>query len=347
MASVSYYKNSKNRKDKEQLELTNRWKIYIDSFMEKEFIESYKMSKEFTGRLHRHRELMGFYRASLDYLYSQNPEIRAKFRRFIRENKSSWIDLGLVYRKKNEMIKAYFAFVYEQLRINEAEEYDGITEIMLEFCTLPSIYCRENALKALYAFGNINGVLEAFKRLSKNNIIHNRKLVTDGLLLFKGNKEQLAQCLYDEFDEFSIEYQVAFIDFFRFAGEKLKYKLIDILEEGDMDKEVTCALLRYYRKYPVMEYKQSLLSPLNSSNTQDWECIASAASTLGKYPGNDTINALKELLSSKYWYVRLNSARSIGELGVKEEKLTDIIYGNDQYAKEQLLYQLTYKRGLI
>ena len=53
--------------------------------------------------------------------------------------------------------------------------------------------------------------------------------------------------------------------------------------------------------------------------------------------------ALKSALKSKYWYVRLNAARSIAELDVEKDKLMDILDGEDLYAKEQLLYQITHK----
>lgn len=93
----------------------------------------------------------------------------------------------------------------------------------------------------------------------------------------------------------------------------------------------------------MLEYKDIILSYLTTPNYEDWECISSAASALGKYPGEDTIIALKSALKSKYWYVRLNAARSIAELDVEKDKLMDILDGEDLYAKEQLMYQLTYK----
>jgi hypothetical protein len=154
----------------------------------------------------------------------------------------------------------------------------------------------------------------------------------------------LVESLYYNFNKFSLEYQVAFIDFFRFAGENLKYKLKDILIQKDTNKELVCALLRYYRKYPVEEYKNIILSWLNPPKSDDWECISLAASALGKYPGVDTVNALKSQLTLKYWYVRRNAAHSISELNVEKDVLIDILDGNDRYAKEQLIYQLNYKK---
>ncbi|MFC4321733.1 HEAT repeat domain-containing protein [Litchfieldia salsa] len=302
------------------------------------------MLQKYYKKLHSIEELMAFFAASLEYNHSVQIKARGKFRQFIRENKSLWVSLGHVYGKKKPIEKAYYAFICEKLCINNPGEYDEMTKIMLEYALEPSIYCRENALKALYAFGNIDAVVEVIIKLSRNNNIHHRKLVTDGLLEFKGDHTALAESLYDHFDKFNPEYQVAIIDFFRFSGEQLKNKLIKLLKQEDTDKDIVCAILRYYQKYPVLEYKDTILSYLKLPNNEDWECVSTAALVLVKYPGEDTIDALKSVLSSKYWYVRLNAARSIAELGVEEDELLDILQGQDFYAKEQLIYHITNRK---
>lgn len=346
MVSISLYKINQKRKDKKHLKLTNRWKVYFDSILTNENSESLMMQQKYYKKLHSNEELMAFFAASLEYNLSVQIKVRVKFRQFIRENKSFWVSLGHVYGEKRTIAKAYFAYICEELCINNPEEYDEMSKIMLEYALEPSIYCRENALKALYAFGNIDAVVEVFIKLSRNNNIHHRKLVTDGLLEFKGDHTALAESLYDHFDKFNPEYQVAMIDFFRFSGEQLKNKLIKLLKQGDADKDIVCAILRYYQKYPVQECRDTILSYLTIPNDEDWECASTAALVLGKYPGEDTIHALKSALSSKYWYVRLNAARSIAELGVAEDKLMDILQGQDFYAKEQLNYHITNRKEI-
>ena len=343
--SVIYYKNSRKRKDKRQLLLANEWKKYIGYVIDAKAIKNLKMDKKNYGKLYSGEQLMAFFTASQEYLYSEQPEVKNRFRQFIRQNKQVWVKIGHTYKKRELIKKAYFSFLCEQFYINEPEEYDSMTELMLDYVISPSIYCRENALKALYAFGNKDAVIEVFKKLSDSNIQHNNKLVTDGLLQFRGSKEELALGLYNDFDKFSLEYQVAFIDFFRFAGEELKYELKELLIKKDANKELVCSLLRYYKKYPVQEYKHIILSWLNPAITDDWECISSAASALGKYQGEDTVNALKSALSSKYWYVRLNAAQSLSELDIGNDMLLDVLNGDDRYAKEQLVYQLNRIKG--
>lgn len=343
MISITLYEINKKRKEKKHSKMTNKWRAYLDSLLTNEDLEILTMQPKYYEKLHSSEELIAFLAASREYNHSPNTE-NDKFRQFIHENKNHWISLGGVYGKKRSIAKAYFAYVCEQLGINNSDENDEMTKIMMEYALEPSIYCRENALKALYAFGNIDAVVEVFIKLSKNNRIHHRKLVTDGLLEFKGNQTDLAESLYHHFDKFNPEYQVAMIDFFRFSGKQLKKKLIELLKQKNVDKDIICATLRYYHKYPHQEYKRTILSYLHASADEEWECVSTAALTLGKYPGEDTIYALKSVLTSKYWYVRLNAARSIAELGVEEDKLTDVLQGEDFYAKEQLIYHITNRK---
>lgn len=344
MISISLYEINKKRKEKKHSNMTNKWRTYFHLSLTNKNLETLKMQQKYYKKLHSSEEMIAFLAASLEYNYSVQNVGNDKFRQFISENKNYWIGLGRVYGKKKPIAKAYFAFVCEQLCINDPDENDEMTKIMMEYALEPSIYCRENALKALYAFGNIDAVVEVFIMLSKNNSIHHRKLVTDGLLEFKGNQTELAESLYNNFDKFNPEYQVAMIDFFRFSGKQLEKKLIELLRQKDVDKDIICATLRYYHKYPYQEYKNILLSYLHAPTNEDWECASTAALALGKYPGEDTIHALKSVLSSKYWYVRLNAASSIAELGVEEDKLTDVLQGKDFYAKEQLIYHITNRK---
>ncbi|WP_225744444.1 HEAT repeat domain-containing protein [Marinilactibacillus sp. Marseille-P9653] len=180
--------------------------------------------------------------------------------------------------------------------------------------------------------------------MSKTAHTHHRKLVTDGLLEFKGDQEVLAEALYDNFSAFNANYQAAMVDFFRLSDAPLSDKLITLLKQGTKDKDVLCAVLRYYEKHPVHAYKETILSYLTQTFDENWECVSTAAAVLSQYPGEDTLQALEVALSSQYWYVRLNAARSIAELGVSEDCVMDILDGQDAYAKEQLVYQMASTR---
>lgn len=334
MLSILLYKANLERKDRRKSQLQSKWRSYLDTIMEKGHSGNSQMMLSDIKELQSVEDLMAFY---AEAVLIKEDKI---FRTFLHYNKDFWVQLGRAYEKKRAIEKAYFAYVCEQLRLNEPDEYNELTELMLSYIMAPSVYCRENALKALYAFGNIDGVVDGLLTLTRNHAVHHRKLVSDGLMEFKGNQKELAEALYERFEQFDKEYQIAIIDFFRLSRECLKHRLITLLEKKCTDKDVACALLRYYRKYPVPEYKEIILAYLYPENEEDWEYTSTAASVLGQYPGKDTVQALKSVLSSKYWYVRLNAARSIAELGVEESQVRDILDGQDFYAKDQLSYQL-------
>ena len=163
-------------------------------------------------------------------------------------------------------------------------------------------------------------------------------MITDGLLTYTGNKNELIEGLYQNIADFSLCYQVAILDYFRFDGEILKDRLYQYLENKQTHKDIVCPVLRYYTKYPVEELQPLILSWMDEESVTDWECISVASSALAKYPGKDTEAALMKATRSRHWYVRFNSAKSIHTLGISNDKLIEILQGDDAYAREQLQY---------
>lgn len=57
------------------------------------------------------------------------------------------------------------------------------------------------------------------------------------------------------------------------------------------------------------------------------------------------MQVLKRLLSSRNWYVRLNAAKSLEDLGLGYVELIDIFEGGDRYASEILRYCMDMKKA--
>ena len=72
------------------------------------------------------------------------------------------------------------------------------------------------------------------------------------------------------------------------------------------------------------------------------EAIVSAA-VLDRYPGKDTVAALKRALCHRNWYVRYNAASSLVRLGASQAELQDVFEGNDAFARDILQYMLEEK----
>lgn len=266
---------------------------------------------------------------------------------YIQENQKVLLTYAFRFCRKDKIRSAYFAYLTAILKLDLQRYEKGVClrDWLLNCVVDSSVYVRENALKAIYVSGDAELVISALKLMGCNQIVHNRKLITDGLCTYKGDKEQLADQLIAAYNRFSIDYKVDIIDFIRLAGIKRQHELSRFFTEEDKDIEIECALIRYFRKYPYENVKEELIKYL--LNDKKWETASQAALALGEYPGEDTVNALKKSICSYNWYVRYNSAESLARLHLSDNDILDLLNGEDKYAKEQLRYHLSLREEKI
>lgn len=98
--------------------------------------------------------------------------------------------------------------------------------------------------------------------------------------------------------------------------------------------------MRYFAKYHDDEVYPVLLDMAGKYDGGHWEYAAIACTALAGYPGEKTVETLKNALHVPNWYVRYNAAESLVRLGVKYFDLIDVIDGKDRYAREILQFQL-------
>ena len=238
------------------------------------------------------------------------------------------------------MKKAYYAYMISKYSFLDDDFESKIAKVLVNYTLDPSVYCRENSLKALYSMKNIQTIVEAYLAMNSNKINHNTKLVTDGLLSFKGDKVALAEELWKHHVDFNVQYQVAFIDFVRMITDKFCDRFYEILTENKTDNEVKYSIIRYFRKYRYKPIKEYLYYVINNQKDISWEYAALAASALDNYPCVETNTVLKEALTSSNWYVRYNAADSLLNLGLTYPELKDIYKGSDRFAKEMIEYKM-------
>ena len=116
---------------------------------------------------------------------------------------------------KENTKKAYLAFLISEFRLCDDASYDFIVSVMISYTMNKSVYVRQNALHALYTSNNSEAILTAMLRMQELNIKHNNKLISDGLLLFQGDRAKLASLLWKEFDRFDINIRIAIINFIK------------------------------------------------------------------------------------------------------------------------------------
>ena len=293
----------------------------------------YRLPKHVVRRLRRTIELEAFYQACKKL----GDEDR---HRVLSENQDAII--AGQRREKNPTVHAFFAYVLHDLKDNW-EDCEGYGELMLRFLEDRSVYARENALKALYSFGDARLVEEALVSLSRRNVHHNEKLVADGLQMFTGDESLLIDLLMEHYDELLECYRNALITFMNYHSiDRYDQRLIEEARRADISVDTLCCIIRKFNKTPSernLGFLKGLILRFREGDV--WEPVAIAVTGLGKYRDNGEVKELlkKELLA-RNWYIRKNSAAALVSIGVTQEDIDDIYAQNDRYAIDAINYEL-------
>lgn len=272
---------------------------------------------------------------TLEQLKTEDPQ---KLKLYLHEIYPVFTGLALEYEKKEELQLAYFPYFIQKYQILHKKSKGTLPEMMLRLVIHPSLYCRENALKALYTTGDCKIVFEALRRLQSNPYYHNPKLLTDGLLSFTGDSHSLVSLLWDNFGTFSTDMQITILNYIRFQSGSYRQQFFLLLDDPKQHEEIHYACIRYFGKYPYEKAYPKILNFAAEEASHPWQYAAISATSLSSYPKKETILVLKKKLHSSNWYVRLNAAKSLEQLGVSYTDLLDIFEGGDRYAREILNY---------
>lgn len=290
-------------------------------------------------QLIRRRRLKVF-EESLEKVRETVPE--ELFQRYMEQLHSVFLFLTEIYGKRDVIDKAYFCSIIGKFFSHAADKgRDRMTEFLLYMVVQKDVYVRENALKALYGMGSKEAILSAWIKMSDNEINHNIKLLSDGLLGFSGDREELAWLLWENRKNTNPHLELAVMQFIRFSTGSFQQEFLELLGDDTGEKELRLEAIRYLRRFPYEPVRETLQNFIRYQEFIDWEYAAMAAAALSCYPGEDTENCLKEGLSAVNWYVRLNCAESlINGLQLAQLQLFDIYNGKDRYAREILDYVL-------
>lgn len=261
-------------------------------------------------------------------------------REYLVEISPVFLAMAKQYQHKNSIKAAYFCHALKSFEILDEKEFEPIVKILLELLYDSSLYCRENALQAVYSTGDKNYVLQALKIIDSGEHFHHSKLISDGLLEYSGSHKELAAFLLEHFEEFSTTMKVTFLNYFRFSTPDFCEELLPLLMDENQDDEIRFACIRYYGKNYYEPARKLLLSFAQSEGELRWEYAAIASQVLEKYPGERTEEVLKLNLSSSNWYVRYNASETLERFGLTYMELMDIFDNSDRYAREIIQYRL-------
>lgn len=241
------------------------------------------------------------------------------------------------YGKRDSIYKAFFAMFLAKYYPFYLETNSMMDEAIMKYVEFNSIYCRENAMLYFYERGSSRLVVEALKKIDEAGLYYNKKLLSNDLLKFKGDRLELAKQLFEYFDNFSVDFQVSIINYLKFSNVSFNAKLFAMLESGEYDKEVDLAIIRYFGKYI---YKKALpyFLGLLEDDSIDVEYRIVVCQMISVYDCVGVRKALIACVSNSNWYVRKNAAKSLVKLKltVADKKRLESI--SDRYGKQMIEY---------
>ena len=243
----------------------------------------------------------------------------------------------------SDMKKACYAYELAHFRVTALAPSDALTAFLLGMVSEGSIYRRENAMRALYASGQVKSVVQALQMIDESEHFYNDKLITEGLLSFAGDREELISTIWPLIHQFRSEIRVEVLNFVRFGSARWGQQMLALLKSTN-DSETAIACLRYMGRYPLAEALPYVRA--EAAQTDNWERCAVAMTVLASYPGEETITLLKQGLLSTNWYVRANASNSLFRLGADYAQIRDVLEGPDRYARQILNYRYQRVFGL-
>lgn len=279
---------------------------------------------------------MAAFDAALERLCVRRPELT---RSYLTALNGVMIALAEDYCRREEIEAAYFPYIIKKYRLLGGADDAPLKEVLLELLHEPSIYCRENAMQALYTSGDAQIIVRALRIIDASSLYYHSKLLSDGLLNYTGDTWELADALWEAFDAFQPWMQVTLLNYFRFSSGAHCERVLALLNDGARDDELRFSCLRYLGHYPYPPAYADLLRYATPSENARWEYAAIASSVLASYPGAETAAVLERNLYHPNWYIRFNASKSLEQLGFGYRDLIDVIEGHDRYASEILRYR--------
>ena len=298
-----------------------------------------KHCKFLSKKLKKINHLMAFDK-TLEDLFVQDPK---QTKDYIRQLTPVFTYLTLEYRKKSEIQTAYFPYIIFKYEAFRGQPISIVMNVLLELVHSPSLYVRENALRAIYSIGSVDCVMNALWILNESNSYHHMKMITDGMLYFTGDTRQLGERLWGDFDRFSNEMKRVIVDYFRFSSPGHQERILELLTSQGVDDEIAYSCIRYLGKYAYPPAYPVLVDMIEKYQHDQWIYTAITASALANYPGDRTEAILKDLLHNPNWHVRFNASQSLMAQGLYYTDMIDVFEGHDRYAGEIMRYRFDQK----
>lgn len=263
-----------------------------------------------------------------------------KIRQYLQLVAPLFSELCATYEKKNDVYMTCFVYVLGQMFRFGMEPDARLREFLFAQLHSKSFICQQNAFSAICGTQDVQWVVKAVLYMNRRFGTYNNTYITEGLYRFAGDTEELADCLWEVFENLNNNFRLAVLNYLRLTSERFGKEMLLLLEDAEADPELHYSAIRYLGRYPFADAKPLLIRLLEKSDGESWVYAVESARSLGEYPGEDTFQILKQSLFRPEWYVRLNASSSLEKLGIDYLKLSDIINSNDRFAREIAQYRL-------
>lgn len=242
------------------------------------------------------------------------------------------------YLDKSDYEQAYYTYLISTFNYENDNLNSNFRLQFMKFLNTKSLYTFTNTMKAIYAFGEAHLVVLAIDNIDERPGFYHKKLFVDGLLEFKGDREELKKELLYKFQGYSPATQESLLDYFRLAGEEVSDLCLEIVRNLKGNSQVRYSAMRYFFKFPSLASKNIFLDILKDEDSL-WIELMLAIQGLSLYEEPRIKAIISKMVTSKNWYVRMNAIEYLHNMKISRDEIFDILFLRDKYANEGLLYQ--------
>lgn len=261
------------------------------------------------------------------------------FNEYIRQTAPTIVSLTSSYRKKDDIVHAFYIFTLKKYGYLRCFHTSELIANLRDLLDRGDSTCAEGVLLAIYQIGDPKVVLEVLKQVDKTKRFLHPKIISDGLLSFSGNAQELQLLILDHLLSFSEQMQVNLLDYVRFSGGVHCERLLQLLQSEETYDETRFSCIRYFGKRPYAPAYDLIARFAAGEAGSCIEYAIVALSVLRHYPHPRTVEILRAQINSPNWFVRYNATESLEHLGVEYQDLIDIFDGSDRFARDMLQYQ--------
>jgi len=271
----------------------------------------------------------------LQEIQNEYPE---EYKAYTEDKYVTFQKLSLKYAQKTGIARAFFAdFICNFPRI-AGDTPEQLVNILITYIDDSSIHCRTNVLRALCSIGHVQGVINTIQVINEKSLFMHNKLLTNELLNFRGNRDELAEHLWRECYQWNVDTNVSVVQYITAFSNAYVKSFMPTLQDSSVNPEIRIAIIRYYARYRFDPARTVLIKFID--NPTDINLSIVSASALALYPSQDTFATLRRSLSSANWHVRFNSASTLARLGGKVYLADILSTETDRYAKDIVTYTL-------